>query len=232
MKVLIIIPAYNEEENIRSVASNLIENYAQFDYVIINDGSKDATERICNEHDYNIINLPVNLGLSGAVQTGLRYAYINGYDAAVQYDADGQHNAEYIELMKQELEKGYEIVIGSRFVTEKKPNSLRMLGSNIISFAILLTTGVKITDPTSGMRMFDKATIKEFAFDSNYELEPDTISYLIKNGAKIKEVQVEMNERILGESYLNFTRSIVYMLKVGLSILTVQWLRKRKVEEV
>ena len=119
--------------------------------------------------------------------TGLRYAAENGYDCAMQLDADGQHRPEYIAAMLEELESGADIVIGSRFLTVKKPKSLRMLGSYIISWSIRLTTGRAICDPTSGMRMFNRAMVEEFAQNLNYGPEPDTISYLIKNGATVKE---------------------------------------------
>lgn len=227
MKLLIIIPAYNEEDSIVRVVDNLIRNYPQYGYVIINDGSKDSTSKICHEHNYNIIDLPINLGLTGAFQTGLKYAYQKGYDYALQFDADGQHLPEYIDKMVMKIQEGYDIVIGSRFVEEKKPATMRMLGSRLISSAIRLTTGVKINDPTSGMRVFDKNLIREFSQNINYEPEPDTISFLIKQGAKIGEVQVSMQERIAGESYLNFTKSMIYMAKMLISIVILQNFRKR-----
>ena len=228
MKCLVIIPAYNEEENIVRVIDNLKNNYPMYDYVIINDGSADDTARLCRKHGYELIDLPVNLGLAGAFQTGLKYAYRRGYDYAIQFDADGQHRPEYIGPMLEKIQEGYDIVIGSRFVTEKKPKSLRMLGSNLISLATRMTTGRKVKDPTSGMRMFNKKMIAEFALNLNYGPEPDTISYLLKQGATIAEVQVEMDERIAGESYLNISRSIMYMLRMLLSILFIQNFRKRR----
>ena len=229
MKTLIVIPAYNEQDNIKRVVDNIIENYPQFDYVVVNDGSRDNTSAICHENGYNIVDLPVNLGLAGAFQTGLKYAYKMGYDKAIQYDADGQHLAEYIQTMADCMDsEEMDIVIGSRFVTVEKPRTMRMLGSRVIALAIFLTTGKKLTDPTSGMRMFNKKMIKEFALDANYGPEPDTISYLMRNGAKVKEVQVEMRERIAGESYLNPVNRIKYMVKMGISIVLIQWFRRRK----
>ena len=203
-------------------------HYPQYDYVVVNDGSRDHTAALCRQNGFRLIDLPVNLGLAGAFQTGLRYAAENGYDCALQFDADGQHKPEYIQPMLDELESGADIVIGSRFLTVKKPKSLPMLGSYLISWAIRLTTGQAICDPTSGMRMFNRRMVEEFALNLNYGPEPDTISYLIKNGAVVREIQVEMGERLTGTSYLNFTRSIQYMLKMGLSILLIQWFRKRE----
>lgn len=226
MKILLVIPAYNEAENIERVVNNLISNYPQYDYLIINDGSSDNTASICQKQNYSFLNLPVNLGLAGAFQAGLKYAYKHDYDYAIQFDGDGQHRPEYIKNLISELEKGYDIVIGSRFVTEKKPRSLRMLGSNLISLAIRLTTGTKINDPTSGFRIFNKDLIKKLALGTNYGPEPDTISHLIRKGTKISEVQVTMDERIAGESYLNLSRSISYMTRMFVSILFIQHFRK------
>ncbi len=226
-KLLIVIPAYNEEGSIERVVDDLIQNYPQYDYVVVNDGSRDRTAAICRSRGYRLIDLPVNLGLAGAFQTGLRYAAEHGYDCAMQLDADGQHLPRYIAPMLEKLEAGADIVIGSRFVTVLKPRTLRMVGSYLISWAIRLTTGQPICDPTSGMRMFNRRLLEEFAQNLNYGPEPDTISYLIKNGAVVKEIQVKMAERTSGESYLNFARSVQYMIKMGLSILLIQWFRKR-----
>ncbi len=228
MKILIMIPAYNEELNIERVVNNLTDNFPQYDYVVINDGSKDDTAKICRQNGFHLIDLPINLGLSGAVQAGMRYAWQNGYDAAIQIDGDGQHRPEYIEQLAKELEKGEaQIVIGSRFVTEKKPRSMRMFGSNVISGLIRLSTGFRLNDPTSGMRLFNRDVVKEFALNINYGPEPDTISYLIKKGVKVKEVQVKMDERIAGESYLNLSKSMKYMILMSFSILFIQGFRKR-----
>ena len=229
-KLLIVIPAHNEEASIVPVVRNLIDNYPQYDYVVVNDGSRDKTAALCRQNGFNLIDLPVNLGLAGAFQTGLRYAAEHGYDCAMQMDADGQHKPEYIAEMLAALEDGSDIVIGSRFLTVKKPKTLRMAGSYIISWSIRLTTGRAICDPTSGMRMFNRAMVQEFAQNLNYGPEPDTISYLIKNGAKVREVQVKMGERTAGQSYLTFWRSVQYMVKMSVSILLIQWFRKRDTE--
>lgn len=228
MKCLLIIPAYNEQDSIVRVIENLKNNFPQYDYVIINDGSADSTPEICRAKGYELIDLPVNLGLAGAFQTGLKYAYQKGYDYAIQFDADGQHLPQYIAPMLEKMQEGYDIVIGSRFVNEKKPKSLRMLGSNMISLAMRITTGRKVNDPTSGMRMFNKKMIEEFALNMNYGPEPDTVSYLLKQGATIAEVQVQMEERIAGASYLTLGRSMMYMMRMLISILLIQNFRKRQ----
>lgn len=228
MKTLIVIPAYNEQDNIKKVVDNIIQNFPQYDYVIVNDGSLDETSEICHRNGYNIIDLPVNLGLAGAFQTGLKYAYKNGeYDRAIQLDADGQHLPQYIADLSRYMDKtDADIVIGSRFVNVKKPRTRRMFGSRVISGAIYITTGKKLTDPTSGMRMFNREMIKEFARDANYAPEPDTISYLMKNGRTVGEVRVQMAERTAGESYLNPVNRVKYMVKMGISIIFIQWFRK------
>lgn len=227
MRLLMIIPAYNEEDNIVQVVNAIREKYPEYDYIIVNDGSTDHTSRRCHRNGFEIIDLPVNLGLAGAFQAGLKYAYLKDYDCALQFDADGQHRPEFIKNMLEKMEQGYDIVIGSRYVKKKKPKSLRMIGARMITLAIRITTGKRIADPTSGMRMFNRAMIKEFAVNMNYGPEPDTISYLLNQGASIAEVQVEMDERIAGSSYLNMTRSAMYMLRMLVSIIFIQNFRKR-----
>ena len=228
MKVLIIIPAYNESSNIERVVNNLKDNYPQYDYVIVNDGSSDNTAEICRKNGYNFIDLPVNLGLAGAFQTGMKYALRHGYDAALQFDGDGQHRPEFIENLIAELQKyNCDIVIGSRFVNERKPMTLRMLGSRLISLLIILTTFKHIKDPTSGMRLYGKTMLNEYANQLNYGPEPDTLAYLLNRKCIIREIQVKIDERISGTSYLNIWKSIMYMVKMTISIIFVQWFRKR-----
>lgn len=228
MKVLIIIPAYNEELNIERVVDELTLNYSQYDYIVVNDGSRDSTAEICRKRRYNLLDLPINLGLSGAVQAGMCYALKNGYDAAIQFDGDRQHRPEYIaEMLRVMEEEKADIVIGSRFIRKKKDNTLRMLGSNVISGIIRLSTGQKLTDPTSGMRLYNKRLLRDFAGEMNYGPEPDTISYLMKCGYKVREVEVKMDERIAGESYFSFMRSIRYMVLMVFSILFIQHFRKK-----
>ncbi|MEE1228001.1 MAG: glycosyltransferase family 2 protein [Lachnospiraceae bacterium] len=229
MKPLIIIPAYNEALNIERVVDNLIENYPQYDYVIVNDGSSDDTRKVCARNGYNLLDLPVNTGLSGAIKSGMRYANFYGYDYVIQLDGDGQHDPVYIQKMLDKMEEtDCDIVIGSRFKTERKPISLRMMGSILITAAIRLTTRKHIGDVTSGMRLFNKKMIKQFGYDMHYSPEPDTLAFLLNCGVKIEEVQVTMYERIAGTSYLNLKNSIWYMMKMLFSILLFQWVRKRR----
>lgn len=228
-RILAVIPAYNEEDNIVSTVEDLRTYAPEVDYLIVNDGSKDRTPDICAERGYNFVSLSANLGLAGAFQTGMKYAHRHGYDYAIQFDADGQHSAAYIaSLVSEAEESGANIVIGSRFCSQKKPLSARMVGSALITAMIRLTTGKKIQDPTSGMRLFDADMIPLFAEENDYGPEPDTVSLLMRRGAKVSEVQVEMRDRIAGESYLNFTKSVSYMMRMCISILFVQWFRRKK----
>ena len=221
-ELLLIIPAFNEEQNIENVINELSRECPDVDYIIINDGSKDGTLDECRKNGYNVISHPVNMGLSCAIKTGMKYAEKNGYKYVLQFDADGQHSPRYIYELLKKIKEGNDIVIGSRFVTQQKPKTLRMLGSNMISLAIKISTGKNVSDPTSGMRLYDRKCIKMLVSDTNYGPEPDTISYLIKNGATIEEVQVEMRERNYGESYLRFGTSIKYMIRQLTSILILQ----------
>ena len=227
-KLDVIIPAYNEEKSIVNVVGNIKKCCPDVDYVIINDCSKDNTKQICEKNKFNVISLPVNYGLTSGIQIGMKYALKNDYDIAIQFDGDGQHQAKYLKSLVKEIEKNdTDIAIGSRFVTKKKPFSMRMLGSNIIQFAIKLVTWKKITDPTSGMRAFNKKAIKEFVTNTGLTPEPDTLVYMLKKGMKVKEVQVEMSEREFGESYLNAFKSIEYMLSMMFSIIFIRAFTKK-----
>ena len=227
MKKLVIIPAYNEQGGIEKTVQDVLKYAPDFDYVIINDCSVDDTLEVCRKNNFHVINLPVNLGIGGSVQTGYVYAWRNGYDIAVQFDGDGQHRPQYIEAMRKKMDEGYEIVIGSRFLEDKKDWSLRMVGSRLITAAIRLTTGVRVSDPTSGMRMFDRKMIREFALNLNSGPEPDTVSYLLKQGARIAEVPVTIAERSAGESYLKPLVAVRYMVRILISILLIQNFRYR-----
>ena len=226
MRTLLIIPAYNEEESLKKTVDSVIKKAPQVEFLVVNDGSKDNTSQVCRVNRYPFLDLPTNLGLAGAFQAGMKYAYRHDYDCAIQFDADGQHLPEYLEPMTEALENA-DIVIGSRFADAKKPRSMRMLGSNLISAAIKLTTGQTVKDPTSGMRAFNKKMIAVMANGLNCGPEPDTVSYLMKRaGAKVVEIPVRMAERTAGESYLNPWRSSVYMVRMSISILFIQFFRK------
>lgn len=226
-KILIIVPAYNEAESILQVVDELKIKCPEKDYVVINDGSTDATRKLCHNNHINYLDLPINVGLAGAIQAGMKYANYFDYDYAVQIDGDGQHMPEYIDQLVQAMqETGADIVIGSRYKSERKPVTMRMIGSQMITYAIWLTTrGKYIGDVTSGMRLFNKKMIKRFGYQMNYQPEPDTLAYLLNHGIHIEEVQVQMRERMTGVSYLGALSAAKYMIHIIFNILILQWFR-------
>ncbi len=232
MNVILIIPAYNEAGNLPKVIENIEAQDFPMDYVIVSDGSTDGTVALCEERGYNYIALPTNLGLAGCFQTGMQYAARRGYRYAVQFDGDGQHRAEDIEALYRKMQEGeYDIVLGSRFLERTKGGSLREIGSRLITAAIRLTTGVHVTDPTCGLRMYSQRMIACFAYRMNYGPEPDTISYLIKNGARVSETAICINDRLSGESYLRPLTAVRYMARMLISILLVQGARRKEAYE-
>ena len=223
MKKLIIIPAYNEEENIEKTVESILRDSSGFDYVIINDCSKDNTRKICEEKGYNIVNLPINLGIGGAVQTGYKYAVRNGYDMAVQVDGDGQHDPKFLEEMATYLEEhDVDMVIGSRFIEKKgfQSSGLRRVGIRFFTFLIKILTGKKITDPTSGLRMVGKNVLQIFAeeYPKDYP-EPETVVGLLRRRMRVEEIPVIMHEREGGVSSISMKKSVYYMIKVSLAII-------------
>ena len=228
LKTLVVIPVYNEALNIKKTVIDLKNNAPDVDYVVVNDGSKDNTLEVLEQNNFNYIDSICNLGLFGAVQTGFKLAMKEKYDVVIQFDGDGQHSAKYIDLLVKEIENGNSIVIGSRFVDEKKPFTARMIGSRLIAGAIKLITGKTIKDPTSGFRAYDKACIRDYATEMNNPPEPDTLVYMLRKNRKIKEVQVQMSEREFGESYLDLVNTIKYMSRMMVSIFLIQPFRKVK----
>ncbi|MFJ8102259.1 glycosyltransferase family 2 protein [Lysinibacillus sp. NPDC096212] len=224
MNILVIIPAFNEEENIGKLIRKIqeIKYKNNVDIVIINDQSTDETSPICKKMDVDILDLPCNLGIGGAVQTGYKYAALHNYDIAIQVDGDGQHNPEYIENLIGPIIQGKsDMVIGSRYIEHLgfQSTGVRRMGIWYLKNLINILTGLKITDPTSGYRACNKEIIQIFA--SNYPKdypEPESIMFIKRKGLKISEVPVIMNEREGGESSINFNRSIYYMIKVSLAI--------------
>ena len=230
--VILIIPAYNEAGNLPKVIENIVSQDFPMDYVIVSDGSTDGTIALCEEQHYNYIALPTNLGLAGCFQTGMQYAARCGYRYAVQFDGDGQHRAEDIRALYEKMQEGdYDIVLGSRFLARKKGGSMREIGSRLITAAIRLTTGICVTDPTCGLRMYNRRMISCFAYRMNYGPEPDTISYLMKNGARITEAPIMVNDRLSGESYLRPLTAARYMARMLISILLVQGARRKEAYE-
>lgn len=231
MKRLIIIPAYNEEENIKKTVESILRESPEFDYVIINDCSKDKTREICEQNGFNIVNLPINLGIGGAVQTGYKYAMQYGYDIAVQVDGDGQHDPAFLNEMAQVLEKeNVDMVIGSRFITKEgfQSSVMRRLGIKYFTMLIKMLTGKIITDPTSGLRMVGKNIIELYAKDYPKDYpEPESVVAVLRKGMDVKEIPVIMKSRQGGVSSINPSKSVYYMVKVTLAIF-VESIRKRE----
>lgn len=222
-RVLLIIPAYNEAENIERVVDNIENNFPQYDYVVVNDGSKDDTRDICKKRRYQYLNLSINLGIGGAVQTGYKYAKDKNYDIAVQIDGDGQHDIAYLERMLPLLKNGEaDVVIGSRFIEKEgfQSSAARRTGIRFLSTLIWVCTGCKIKDVTSGFRAVNKKFIKIYSenYPNDYP-EPEAIVAAVMHGGVIKECPVVMREREKGTSSINFLKSIYYMIKVTLAIL-------------
>lgn len=223
MKKLIIIPAYNESASIERTVQTIKEHAPEFDYIIINDCSTDSTLQICQDNDFPVIDLPLNLGIGGAVQTGYLYAYENDYEAAVQVDGDGQHDPAFLNEMVKHLEEHQlDMVIGSRFIEMKgfQSSAIRRIGISYFSNLIKLLTGKRITDPTSGLRMVGKRVIKCFAknYPKDYP-EPESVVLILRKGMKVKEIPVVMKERQGGVSSISAGKSVYYMIKVTLAIL-------------
>lgn len=229
MKSIVIIPAYNEEKSIEKTVEDIKQNAPEFDYVIINDCSTDATLSVCYEKGLHVLNLPINLGIGGAVQTGYRYAYKNGYDYAVQFDGDGQHDAKYLHEMRDKMHADQlNMLIGSRFIEKEgfQSSSLRRFGIRYFSALIKVCTGKRITDPTSGMRMVDREVmaIYEECYPKDYP-EPESVVAILNQKKKVEEYPVIMRERMEGVSSISPVKSVYYMVKVTLAIL-VEVLRK------
>ena len=226
MKKLVIIPAYNEEKSLERTIKDIKENAPEFDYIIVNDCSTDETLELCREKRFSYLNLPVNLGIGGAVQTGYRYAYYHGYDIAVQFDGDGQHDASFLNWMAEVLNKtGADMVIGSRFIDKKgfQSSVLRRMGIKYFSILIKILTGKIITDPTSGMRMINRKLLKKFTeeYPKDYP-EPESVVTALSEKYKVTEMPVIMNEREAGVSSISLRSGVYYMIKVSFAIIVAR----------
>lgn len=237
--VLIIIPAYNEAENIVRVVSHMMEEAPQYDYLVINDGSTDDTLSLCRRENFHYLDLSINMGIGGAVQAGYIYACKNGYDIAVQMDGDGQHDIAYLEKLLEPIRQGeVDVTIGSRFLEKEgfQSSVSRRAGINILSFLILLTTGKRIKDVTSGYRAVNRRFIEIYSKDYPMDYpEPEAIVAAIMHLGRVKEVPVRMRAREGGTSSITFKKSIYYMFKVTLAILICRMsygIRRAKREDI
>lgn len=223
MKAIVIVPAYNEQDNIRNTLKDLRENGAGADILVMNDCSTDRTEKILQEEGVNYLSFPVNLGIGGGVQAGYQYARDNGYEIAIQFDGDGQHEAKYLkDLMASLISGEADIAIGSRFVEHEgfQSSGARRLGIGILSRLIRVLCGVKVLDVTSGMRAVNRRFIEEYAehYAQDYP-EPEALLYAGLRKARIREVPVQMKERAGGKSSISAVKSVYYMIKVSLALI-------------
>lgn len=229
MKKIVIIPAYNEEESIVNTVRDIRENAKEFDYIIINDCSKDNTLKICRENGLNVLDLPVNLGIGGAVQTGYMYAYKHGYELAVQFDGDGQHEARYLNEMAEIMQReNVDMLIGSRFINNEgfQSSGIRRMGINFFASLMKILFGQRISDSTSGMRMCNRKVMKNFIDDYPRDYpEPESVVAVLRRKMKVEEIPVIMKERTGGVSSISMKKSVYYMIKVTLAIL-IERIRK------
>ena len=218
--MLVIIPAYNEADSIVDVVTSVVD--AGFDYIVINDGSRDNTLEVCREHGIRVLDLPQNLGIGGAIQAGHKFAQRYGYDVDIQFDGDGQHDAHFLPALVEEISNGADLVIGSRFLENTvgfKSTFMRRVGKTWLSGCLRLFAGVSITDPTSGFRACSKRAIDSFCMHYPIDYpEPESIAALSRQGFAIREIPVVMHERQGGVSSINAFSSIYYMIKVTLAI--------------
>ena len=222
-KVLFVIPAYNEEENIARLIKELKHHCPDYDYIVINDCSKDHTKDILVSNNYNYIDLPINLGIGGGVQTGYLYAVQNDYDIAVQMDGDGQHDPAYLaKIVEKVALDEADMCIGSRFISNEgfQTSAMRRFGIRFLKLLIKLCCGVTVNDTTSGFRATNKEVNKFYSknYAQDYP-EPEAIIAAVNNGFRVMEVPVVMRERLGGVSSINPIKSVYYMIKVSLAII-------------
>lgn len=229
-RVLVIIPAYNERESILSTVDGI--RSLGYDYVVVNDGSTDDTLTICRKNGINVLDLPQNLGIGGAVQAGHKYAQRFGYDIDIQVDGDGQHDPSFIPQLISLIEQGADLAVGSRFLEKTdgfQSTLMRRVGITWLSMLLRVFTGERLTDPTSGFRACKKRAIDLFckSYPNDYP-EPESIAHAIRVGLSVRECPVSMRERQGGVSSIGPLSSIYYMIKVSLAIWITCWSTKRE----
>lgn len=234
MKILVIIPCYNEEENLAFVVERLAREAPEADYLIVDDCSTDGSAALCAQNGYNYISLPVNLGIGGGVQSGYLYAREHGYDITVQMDGDGQHNPKYLaSVVKPVADGNLDMCVGSRFIKKEgfQTSFMRRFGIGIISNLIRLLCGVRVKDTTSGFRACNKALTNYFAdhYAQDYP-EPEAIITAVLGGWRVGEVPVVMEERMAGKSSISPLKSAFYMIKVILGLLVFRITEGRRKE--
>lgn len=227
MKIAAIVPAYNEEKAIANVVNDILQiaqsQNLSITVIVVNDCSKDSTSEIMSKLNCVALNLPVNLGIGGAVQTGFKYAFENGFDYAIQIDGDGQHPASEIpKLINSAKDNNFDVVIGSRFMSKEgfQSSAIRRFGINYFKWLNRFLVGVKVNDSTSGLRLINRKALEIVSEYYPDEFpEPESIILYSLNKLKIGEVSVNMKERQGGVSSIGTVSSIYYMFKVTLAII-------------
>lgn len=222
MRVAAIVPAYNEARNLPRIAEALRARGPGCDVCVVDDGSTDATARVAASLGFTVLQLPMNLGIGGAVQAGYLWAFERGYDVAVQIDADGQHDPTYLEALLAPIREGdADLVLGSRFLSEGgyRSTRLRRAGIAYLSWFLRLRCGARVTDPTSGFRAANRDAIALFAryYPSDFP-EPEAIALAHRAGLRTLEVPVRMHERAHGESSITAAWTLYYLVKVSLAL--------------
>lgn len=229
--LLIIVPAYNEAEGIRSVLADMRRSIPDADIVVVNDGSADATASEAAAAGATVLNLSCNLGIGGAVQTGYRYAAEHGYRYAAQMDGDGQHLPEELARMRLTLAReGADMIVGSRFLERRgfQSSQARRMGIALLAGLLTRLLGRKVTDPTSGFRLCGPAAIALFASDypTDYP-EVEALVLMDNEGLRCAEVPVVMRERLTGKSSISAFKSVYYMCKVTVAVLIAKTRKKK-----
>ncbi len=222
MRIILIIPAYNEARNLPRLADALRAHAPECDVVVVDDGSADDTAHVASRLGWSVLRLPMNLGIGGAVQAGYLWAWERGYDVAVQIDGDGQHDPAFLGALLAPIEAGTaDVVIGSRFLSDGgfRSTAVRRAGISYLTWFLRLRCGARVTDPTSGFRAANRDATELFAryYPSDYP-EPEAVALARRAGLRIVEVPVRMHERVHGRSSIDLWGTLYYLVKVSLAL--------------
>jgi hypothetical protein len=234
-RLVAVVPAWNEAGAIGTVVDEIRAVDPTIDVVVVDDASDDDTADVAERHGATVLRLLFNIGIGGAVQTGLRYARDEGYDLAVRLDGDGQHDASEIPRILAPVEAGRaNLVIGSRFVDGSggyRPPLARRLGIRVFARLVSLLGGQRVTDTTSGFVALDRRGLELFAAEYPHDYpEVEATLVALKSGLRLTQVQVEMRERTTGSSSITFVRSLYYIVKVMLALLVASLRRYPRLE--
>ncbi len=234
-RIVAVVPAFNEAGAIGRVVEEIAEVDPEIDVVVVDDASTDKTAAIAEELGAVVLRLPFNVGIGGAVQTGLRWALEEGYGLAVRLDGDGQHDAAEIPTILAPIRSGEaDLVIGSRFVDpggSYRPPFARRMGIRVFARLVSLLGGQRVTDTTSGFIALDRIGIELFAAEYPHDYpEVEATLVALRSGLRLTQVQVEMRERETGSSSITFVRSAYYLVKVTLALLVASLRRYPRLE--